>query len=260
MANFDATNVVIKEIGADLRLFVDLADTHIGLNVVSGSYEPIEREFILTTLKPGDIAVDIGANIGFFSVLMAERVGPSGHIYAFEPLPRNASLLERSIAENDFQTRVTLARAAIADRAGALELISPVFTNNWGGSYLRTGAAIVPSEHEITKVPVIKLDDYPMRRPVSFIKLDAEGAELMALRGARRLLRTDLPAVLVEFNQQQLQMVSGGSAMDIISEMAANGYRCRRLAQDGPGEELTAYHGEEIINVVFTAAPAQREA
>jgi hypothetical protein len=142
--NFDATNIVIKEIADNLRLFVDLADSQVGLNVISGSYEPQEREFILATVKPGDIAIDIGGNIGFFSVLMAERVGPAGHVYAFEPLPRNASLLQRSLAENDFEARMTLVRRAIADEAGALELISPIVTNNWGGPYLRTGETVVP--------------------------------------------------------------------------------------------------------------------
>src|SRR5438067_1635253 len=135
LKNLDATNIVIKEIANNLRLFVDLADTQVGLNVITGSYEIEEREFILATLKPGDIALDIGANIGFFSILMAERVGPEGHIYAFEPLKRNASLLEQSVAENGFQTRLTLTHAAIGNHAGALELISPIVTNNWGGPY-----------------------------------------------------------------------------------------------------------------------------
>jgi FkbM family methyltransferase len=253
VANFDATNIVIKEIAPGLRLFVDLADSHIGLNVISGSYEPDEREFILKVLKAGDMAIDIGANIGFFSMLMAERVGPTGHVCAFEPLPRNASLLEQSVAENDFQTRITVARAAIGDRPGSLELISPIFTNNWGGPYLRTGSAVVPPEHETTVVPVIKLDDHPLQRPVSFIKLDAEGAEMLALRGAKTLLQTDRPIVLAEINQKQLRMVSGCSAMEMIGEMRAAGYKCFRLTNNGLGEELTDHEGDEVINVAFAA-------
>ncbi|MEY2497395.1 MAG: hypothetical protein QOD12_951 [Verrucomicrobiota bacterium] len=251
--NFDATNIVIKEIAGNLRLFVDLGDSQVGLNVISGSYELQEREFILATLTPGDIAIDVGANIGFFSILMAGRVGSIGHVYAFEPLPRNASLLERSIAENDFQSRITLFRDAVADRAGSLELISPIVTNNWGGPYLRTGEAVVPPGHEITIVGLGKLDDYPVRRPVRLIKLDAEGAELLALRGAQSLLQTDRPIVLAEINPEQLRMVSGCSANEMIAEMAAAGYRCFRLAGEGRGEELTAYGSNDITNVIFTA-------
>src|ERR1700686_1989005 len=224
--NFDATNIVIKEIADNLRLFVDLADSQVGLNVISGSYEPQEREFILATLKRGDIAVDIGANIGYFSVLMADAVGATGHVYAFEPLPRNASLLERSVTENAFESRLTITRAAIGEHPGASELISPIITNNWGGPYLRTGETVVPPVHETNLVPVIKLDDYPLRRPVSLIKLDAEGAELLAIRGARTLLQTDRPLLLAEINQQQLRMVSGCSAAEVITEMAGVGYRC----------------------------------
>lgn len=253
IADLNAANVVIKEIGDGLRLFIDLADRHIGLNVISGSYEPDERAFVLATLKAGGIAVDIGANIGYFSVLMADCVGSSGHVYAFEPLPRNASLLDRSVSENHFETRLTVEHAAIGDHAGSFELISPRITTNWGGSYLRTGGGPVPPEHETTMVPVMTLDEYPLRQPVNFIKLDVEGAELLALRGAKMLLRRDRPTVLAEINEQQLRMVSGCSATEMITEMAAAGYRCLRLSNGGLGEELTAYDSEDIINVIFSA-------
>jgi FkbM family methyltransferase len=251
IGDFDVENIVIKEIARGLRLFVDLNDAHIGLNVVAGSYEPDERKFILEILKAGDIAIDIGANIGFFSMLMADRVGPTGHVYAFEPLPRNASLLEQSVAENDFQGLITTERSAIGDHVGKLELISPIVTDNWGGPYLRIGQAVVPSGHQLTMVPVIKLDEYPLRRPVSFIKLDAEGAELLALRGARTLLKTDQPTVLAELNETQMRIVSESSTTEMIREMADVGYRCFPLTEDGLGEPMAAYGGDEIINVVF---------
>jgi len=180
----DASNIVIKEIGSGVRLFVDLADSHIGLNVVRDAYEPDERAFILSHLRPGDVVVDVGANIGFFSILMAARVGTEGHVSSFEPLNRNATLLERSIAENQFQSRITVRRAGVANREGTLELISPIVTNNWGGAYLRTDSADVPPEHELLSVPIVTLDACALRRPVQLIKLDAEGAEMLVLRGA----------------------------------------------------------------------------
>lgn len=251
VGTFDATNVIIKEIADGLRLFVDLADTHIGLNVIHGSYEPAEEGFIRRHLRAGDTAIDVGANIGFFSVSMAARVGATGRVFAFEPLPRNAALLERSIRENAFETRITLEIAAVGEEPGQLELISPVVTNNWGGPYLRIGNTPIPPDHEVQAVAIVKLDDYPFHRPISFIKLDAEGAELLALRGARRLLMEDRPTILAEVNPKQLLTVSRCSASDLIVEMAQLGYECFPLGPGGLQSPIDGYDQEAIMNVAF---------
>lgn len=252
VATVDVSNIVIKEIDDSLRLFVDLADTHVGLNVVLGAYEPDERAFIVSHLRAGDVALDVGANIGFFSILMAAQVGPAGHVYSFEPLNRNAALLERSVAENRFQTRVTVTRAAVAEAQGTLELISPRVTNNWGGAYLRTDSSEVPADHELLSVPIVTLDTCALRRPVRLIKLDAEGAEMRVLRGAKAILQQDRPVILVELNQQQLASVSRCSASDVINEMVRLGYRCFTLGSGGQlGNEITGYDGVAIINAVF---------
>ena len=253
-AAFDATNVVIKEIGNGLRLFVDLADSHIGGNVLNGTYEPDEQEFVRSTLNDDANVIDVGANIGVFTILMASRVGREGHVYAFEPLPRNAALAERSIAENKFESRVTLSRAAVGNRPGQIELISPITTNNWGGPYLRTPGTQVPRDHETTTVPMVTLDGLQLRRPISFIKLDAEGAEALVLRGAQTLLREDRPWVLAEIHPQQLGKVSACSPDDLISEMSSYGYSCAQLLPGTPpqlSERLDRYDNDRVINAVF---------
>ena len=248
----ERTNIVIKEIDDGLRLFVDLADTHVGLNVTLGAYELDERSFVLSRLHPGDVAIDVGANIGFFSIQMAGKVGAEGHVYSFEPLNRNAALLERSIGENRFNSRVTLTRAAVADAEGTLELVTPRITNNWGGAYLRTDSAEVPPGHELLSVPIVTLDQCAIRRPVRLIKLDAEGAEMLVLRGATALLERDRPVVLVELNQKQLASVSKCSANEVINGMVRMGYRCFTLTLGGrPGSEITSYDSDAVINAVF---------
>src|SRR4051794_3980438 len=111
-AHTNDRTLVIKEIGDDgLRLFVDLADHVIGLNIVRGRYEEDGIAFVRRVLAPGDTAVDVGAHIGFFTMHMAALVGPAGHVYAFEPFDANADLLERSVAENRFGGRVVFQRA-----------------------------------------------------------------------------------------------------------------------------------------------------
>ncbi|MBM4269702.1 MAG: FkbM family methyltransferase [Deltaproteobacteria bacterium] len=102
-----ARRIVLGEIDSGLRLYVDLADA-IGRGVLDGVYEPEERAWLAEEARPGDVVLDIGANIGFFTVLLAARVGPTGKVLAYEPSPSNADLLARSIAENRQEGIATL--------------------------------------------------------------------------------------------------------------------------------------------------------
>jgi len=252
IASSDKCNIVIKEIAEHLRLFVDLSDTHIGWNIVNDSYEPEEREFVVQALDDRATAIDVGANIGFFTMVMAKRVGAHGHVYAFEPLPRNTSLLTRSVSENNFDSRVTVSQAAVGDQPGQMELLSLILTNNWGGPYLRTGNLPVPPDHEVTMVPVVHLDGCALRRPIKLIKVDAEGAEMLVVQGAKGLLRDDRPTVLAEINRKQLAAVSACSPTDLIGEMSRLGYSCSPLVQRNLPSTLNTYESDEIINVVFS--------
>src|SRR5262249_13704835 len=108
-AHTNDRTLVIKEIpwpgDGTIRLFIDLSDHVIGLNILHDRYEDDEIRFGRSVLKPGDTAVDVGAHIGLFAMHMGAAVGPEGKVYAFEPLDANAELLERSIAENGFDGR-----------------------------------------------------------------------------------------------------------------------------------------------------------
>src|SRR5258707_1235512 len=84
-----APTMVIKGIAPGVPLLLDLSDHVIGLNILRGQYEPDEIRFVRGLLQPGDAVIDAGAHIGFFTMHMAAAVGPSGRVYAFEPLDRN---------------------------------------------------------------------------------------------------------------------------------------------------------------------------
>jgi FkbM family methyltransferase len=227
--------VVIAEMEPGLRLFVDLSDVAIGLNVARKGYEPREVAFVKRTLQPGAVVLDVGANIGFYTVLAASLVGPGGHVYAYEPVPANADLLERSLRENSFESRVTLARAVVGDRAGLQRLIHlPLHKNarNSGGSYLAPQDAPPPRGHDVLQVPMLRLDELDLRRPVRFIKIDVEGAEPLVFRGARSLLARDRPLILAEINPTQLSKVALCSVRQFLDEMTALGYRCFGLGDN----------------------------
>jgi|GEM_PF-618734 len=221
--------LVIKTLPCGARLWLDLSDRVIGIEMLHDRYEPSETAFVERMLTPGDCAIDLGANLGYFTMIMAQRVGAHGHVYAFEPVPRNAELLERSRAENNFEDRITVMRAAAAESAGTVQMVVPLHTINWGGPYIDQHEEL-PPEHEHLTVPAVRLDDVVERHPVRFIKMDIEGAELLALRGAERLLRRDRPVVMCECNPPQLKNVSHASPQDLVDWMTTLKYRVHALS------------------------------
>jgi FkbM family methyltransferase len=244
---FNDRNIVIKELDGKLRLYVDTSDVVIGWGIIRGKYEIDELDFVRRTVGPGQTVLDIGANIGLFTVTMASLIGPTGKVYAFEPLEDHASLLARSVAENDFADRVVLERAAVSDKPGSGQLISASKTTNAGGAYLNNGQ--VPLGHEASEVKLITLDTYPVRRPVHFIKIDIEGAELLAFRGAKELLREDRPVILSELHPEQLSKVSGCTAAEFVAELEGYNYKCHEL-QGSQLLPLTDY-GDKVKSVVL---------
>ena len=240
-AHTNDPTVVIKELtgGPDgVRLFIDLSDHVIGLNILRGRYEEDEVRFVRGLLAPGDTAVDVGSHIGFFTMQMAARVGPSGKVYAFEPLDANADLLARSIAENRFGDRIVFERAAAGAATGSATLTFPAETLNSGGAYLLRGGDAPLTGNRTKTVRVVALDDLPLQRPVRVIKMDVEGAEPQVMRGAVRILTEDRPIILSELHPTQLGRASGVTADQFLTEMRALGYDAHVVENGKAGAPL----------------------
>jgi FkbM family methyltransferase len=246
-AHANDRTIVIKELDTGVRLFVDLSDHVIGLNIVRGRYETEEAAFVRRTLRRGDVAIDIGAHIGFFTMQMAAAVADTGHVYAFEPFAANADLLDRSIGENRFSDRVTLQRAAVGAAAGEAMLTFAAETLNSGGAYLLRDGAAPLAGNETRRVPVVALDTLTLRRPVRLIKMDVEGAEPQVVRGAERLLRDDRPVILSELHPTQLERASGATADAFLAQMNAIGYR----AQTIDGAPIDRAPADALVSIVL---------
>jgi len=253
-AHTNDSTVVIKEVAPGVRLFIDLSDHVIGLNILRGHYEPEEIEFVRRALKPGDSAIDVGGHIGFFAMQMAAAVGPEGQVYAFEPFDANADLLERSIEENGFAARIVFQRAAVGAASGTATLTFPVETLNSGGAYLlRDGSAPLAGNRKKT-VPVVSLDTLELRRPIRLIKMDVEGAEPLVVKGAERLLRHDRPLILSELHPTQLDRASGVSADAFLAQMRTLGYRAHTLRAGGANTQGESY--ADLLGPPLDRAPA----
>lgn len=252
--DFAQTNertLVIREIADGLRLWIDLSDHAIGLNILRGRYELNELDFIRRTVRPGQHVVDCGAHIGFFAMHMAALAGPGGTVAAFEPFPDNADCLERSVRENGFESRMRVERAAVGAAGGTMRLVFARNTINSGGAFLLPDGGRVPDGHAAEPVRTVALDEAGLPRPIAFVKTDIEGAEPLAFRGAERILREDRPVILSELHPYQLDRVAGTTPAAFIAEMRARGYRTHLLGAGVPADEIRDAPGSGVTSVVF---------
>lgn len=208
------------------------------LRRMSPQTEAEVQKTICRELHPGEVMVDVGANLGLHALLGASCVGPGGHVYAFEPVPTNCRFLERHIALNDFGTRMTLIPKAVADVAGGtLELHGAQDGITFAASLGKAGAPGVT-----IKVPVTTLDEALAQRPkpVRLIKIDVEGAEQLVIKGARQILVKDRPLLLIEVHTFALHSF-GTSAEAFRKEVESLGYR-ERVIDRVAGAEGEYYH------------------
>ena len=161
--------------------------------MLSGEYDPETAHVMRTFVEPGDVCIDVGANVGAHVLLLAKLVAPTGRIYAFEPGPPIFERLKTNLALNPgLSGVVTPERLGISDTEG--KLFWNEDTGNRGNAHLRGTAGI--------EVPVTTLDEYfarlPPRGRISFTKVDVEGMEYEVLHGAVGLLARDRPILYFE--------------------------------------------------------------
>jgi FkbM family methyltransferase len=195
---------------------------------------------------PGSTVIDVGANIGFFALRFGAWVGPAGRVYAIEPERRNVASLRARVARSGLAGVVECVRAAAADKPGTVQLVlNPIH----------------PGDHHIgdagEPVPAVTLDELTASdaRPVSLIKIDVQGAELLVLAGAERVLAEHHPAIFIEIDEAALQR-QGASAERLISALVERGYRGHLLTRAGvsgpiDADELAARAGAGYIDVLF---------
>lgn len=229
---------VCAEIRHGLRIWTNLMDLGVGAGVLRDDWEPAETQFVLSQLDSGDCFLDVGANIGWFSVLAGHKVGPTGRVVSFEPRPDLFRRLRDTIAANGMRDRCKLHGVALGDAETEMVIAAVPNEHNPGHSFLVREVALA-EEVPYGRVKVCRLDDLDIDRLVNLIKIDVEGAEGMVLRGAQNFLRRDRPFIVSEFFPTWLEKVSAISPGEYLGLLRDCGYRIYELTDKGVGDLIT---------------------
>lgn len=167
------------------KMYVDPNDFGLSPHLMlDGFWEMDTTEVIVQLLRPGMVAADVGANVGYFTLLMASLTGPSGRVLAFEPNPMMAQRIARSAALNGLSDRIDIYPVALSDRNEAVCFVMPsdepknAYILPFENDEVPSGAVVIDAE---------RLDSRPEWADIEFLKIDAEGAEEKIWEGATGL-------------------------------------------------------------------------
>lgn len=212
----------------------------------TGSYEPFSTAIAKKNIKKGDTVLDIGAYIGYYTLIFAALVGREGRVFAFEPEPESFTLLKKNIAANHYEN-VTALNKAVADYTGKTAL--------YLSGVNKTDSRVYDSQDNRAHIEVksVCLDQYfqDYAAGVDFIKIDIQGAEVKALRGMINLLkRSKNIKILTELYPSGLQTCSA-SAQEYLGSLIGLGFKIyninetkKKLEPVDPGALLEIYTPE----------------
>jgi len=190
---------------------------------LQGKWEPEMSHKLAQYITPGDTFVDIGANIGYHTLFSASLLKNTGKVIAFEPIKRLAQQIEESVAANQFDN-VEVYQNGLGDKAAELDLY--VRDENMGGSSLSKYENLnLVSASSVETISIKTLDSLlPAETRINVMKIDVEGHEFEALKGAENLLREQKPVIFMEFSPIFYKLDYPGKASELITFLESFGY------------------------------------
>ena len=167
--------------------------------------------FLKNVLSQNQVFWDIGANIGFYSLLAAKLVGVKGHVYSFEPTPSTYQRLQKHILDNSLQNQISALQYVLGSKRGQAQLVEPSDINHGMNYFLPATSG--QSLHEIESVDHL-IENRNLKAP-NVIKLDVEGAEFEVLKGAEQTLKKSAPQLVIELCEENLKRF-GSSTQELL--------------------------------------------
>lgn len=227
-----------------MPMWVDTRDRVIATHLLGDEvWEPLETAAFLAYAQEGMCVFDVGANIGYYTLLAARAVGPSGRVYAFEPEPHNFELLTRNVAENGF-TNVRPVNAAVSNRAGVVRL--HLDDANFGAHSFDPGSVRNSSGRSV-EAETVQLDDFADEARAFagvLVKVDVQGAEGLVVEGGRRLLALPKVTAFMEFWPEALARAQADAAR-VLADLENLGFRFEDI--ESPEAKRRSLRPAEIL-------------
>jgi FkbM family methyltransferase len=244
--------IAIATLHTGHRIKVDLSST-VGRSIyLRGVYEPEVESCIYHCLDIGDTFVDVGANVGYFSIIASQFVGQEGSVYAFEPHKKVFNLLRESVKIN-FLNNVEIAEIGLWNERTELSFESQ---SNSAFSY------IVPSQDNsmLPKIQCVTFDEYietKRKSPIKLIKIDVEGAEFKVISGMKKTIDEFHPCFIIEMQNWSLSRFSNevGCIFDFFKERQYSSYDLSHRLIESEEEALKILEQSAIKNLLFKKTP-----
>ena len=222
--------------------FIDSTDKVAVETYLTTDYEPGTTDFVKRILKKGMNVINIGANIGYFTLLAARSVGPEGKVFAFEPFPNTVSLLEKNVTSNKYKN-VTIIPMAVSDKKETSFL---VLKSESGYNFVSSAPSM---EFESVSINTTTLDDYfDIRLKIDFIILDAEGYEPRVIDGMKNIIEKNPKIqILTEYNPHTL-LAAGWSDEKFLEKLESLGLNIKLVSDDGT---LKKYFKDDLLEIKY---------
>jgi FkbM family methyltransferase len=222
-------------------------------------WEQNVTNYLIKNVKPNQTVIEIGANIGYYTILLAQLVSPGGHVYAYEANDEVYDFTKFSLRMNGLSDIVKIKNIGILDKAGEFNMRYTKLHNNSlsetniGGANI-TFAEKVPGNDCVKKVQVVSLDEnLPNLKNVDWLRMDIEGSELPAILGAKRIIESS-PNLKIVMEWAPNMLKNFGNVSDFINLLYSYGFRFYKIEENGDlGKEKTKAEllGEELTNFVL---------
>ena len=234
---------------AGKKIYLDTRDLGLTPHIATeGIWEPDVEAVLKRLVRPGHRVAEVGANMGYHTLTLAEGVGPRGHVDSFEANPAVLPLLRATIAVNGITDRVTIHPEAALDAAGTVEFTSDP-------DHIGSGHLAIPGEaahySRLAVVPAVTLDAaLAALARLDVLRMDAEGSEPLVLRGATALLqRSPGVAVVTEWSAPMMARHDLGGLVGWLGDM---GFRYWRIETGGrlapvPGADLSGLSHADLV-------------
>lgn len=225
------------------RMYLNIADTVVVPDLIThGVYCRYETQFFKTSITPGLVVLDIGANIGYYTLIAARLVGNSGRVYAIEPESENLSILRRNVELNDYGN-IIVKQEALSNKRGKATLYKDML--NLGGHSLSRRNTL-PGGKNYASVDTLPLDDFLSREGVrpDLIKIDTQGAEGLIFEGASKTLSQNRLVIFMEFWPMGLRNM-GTEPIGLLQMLQSLGFAISLI--DEKNGDLKEVETKEIV-------------